>query len=107
MHLSEIVNLAVAVVLWAPLSVLLTQLIKRVTWSDGAKAAVAVACAAVVGVAGSWVSGDLLGLTTTWGALTATDLIAYAGIVYASASLWYQTYFGAKDFMARLAMWPA
>jgi hypothetical protein len=106
MHLSELVNLLVMVVLWAPLSVVLTQALKRVGWPTAVKAVLAIACAALIGIAGTWVSGDLLGLAKVWGDLTATDVVAYVGIVYAAASVWYTSHFGDTDWMKRLAQWP-
>jgi len=103
---NEIINLLAAIILWAPLSVLLTQAIKRASWQDGVKAVIALICATVVGIAGTWVSGDLLGLIDDWGSLTAEQVIAYVGIVYAAATVWYKAYFAGTGWMQRLAEWP-
>jgi hypothetical protein len=106
MSSTEVASLLAAVVLWAPASVFVTQAIKRASWPDGAKAVLAVVCAALVGVAGSYVSGALLGVVHGWGSLTSEQVIAYAGVVYASATVWYHTYFAGTDYMKALAAWP-
>lgn len=104
---SEAINLVVAIMLWAPLSVFVTQAIKRASWPDGAKALLAVACAGAVAIAGTYVSGDLLGIIGGWGSLTSTGVIAYAGVVYAAAVVWYKAYFSGTDYMKALGDWPS
>lgn len=107
MTTDQIIALVVALILWAPLSVFLTQAIKRCGWPDGVKAVLALVCATIVGLAGTWVTGDLLGLIGDWGTLTATQIIAYVGIVNAAATIWYKTYFGGTSYMKSLGNWPS
>lgn len=106
MTLTQIANLLVALILWAPISVVITQTIKRSGWGKATQTVCAFLVAVLVAVAGTWVSGDLLGLMDSWGELTSAQVIAYAGVVFASASVWYQAYFGRLDWMAKLAEWP-
>lgn len=104
MEWNEIIALAVAVILWAPLSVALAQLLKRVSWPDGVKALVSVVAAVIVGVASTWPTGELLGIVGSWGELTSAQIIAYAGVVFAAAQLWYHTYLAGVPWMKRLAL---
>jgi hypothetical protein len=103
----EWISLLVALILWAPLSVFIVQALKGFTWPDGVKAALSLVVCALVGIAGTWVNGSLLGILAAWGhGLTAQTLLVYIGTVYALAQIEYQAYFKALTWMTALGIWP-
>ena len=48
---------------------------------------------AAVGLATAWLAGDVLGLVGSWGELTAAQVLAFLGGVYAAASGFYALWF--------------
>lgn len=105
MDWQEWINLIVAIVVAAPVSILIAQVLKKAAWADGAKAVLATIVCVGVGVAQTWIAGDLLGLIGRWGTLTATDVLAWAGAVFAAAQIEYQAYFKGQPWMVKLGEW--
>jgi hypothetical protein len=72
----------------------LVQMIKQVAWSSRVKWLLSVGLSAVVGLATAWLAGDVIGLVSAWGSLTAADVFAFMAAVYATASgfhaLWFR-----------------
>ncbi len=105
MSATEIINLIAAIIVSPVVYLLLAQLIKRPEWSPLAKAALAIALSGIVAIAQSWITGDLGALIASWGSLTAAQVLAYWGIVYASGQVLYNAV-GGREFMIKLAQWP-
>lgn len=106
MSWQEIVNLIAAVLISGPLAVIIVQVLKREFWPSWARAVLGLVVALLVGVAQTWVSGDLLGLIHAWGSLTSAQVIAWAAAVYAASQVWYHTYLGGTGWMVGLGLWP-
>lgn len=106
MSASELANLVAIALVSGPFAAIVAQLLKRERWPAGLKAALALAVAGAVGIAQSWISGDLVHLSAQWGQISAAQVLTLCGGVYASAQLWYHTYLGSAGFMAHLAAWP-
>ena len=102
----EIINLIAAIIVAAPLSIVIAQALKRSSWPGGVKAVLALAVCLGVGIAQTWIAGDLLGLIRSWGELTAADVIAWAGVVWAAAQIEYHAFFADSPWMLRLGEWP-
>jgi hypothetical protein len=107
MKWTEVVNLVAALLLSGWVASFIVQLIKRATWRSWVKLALAIVVSALVGLATAWVSGDLIGITAEWGSLTAADVLAFGGLVFASASTWYQFYFKGEAWAENLGKWPS
>lgn len=101
----EIINLVVAIIVAAPASILIVQALKRVGWPVAVKTILSVAVCIAVGLAQTWITGDLLGLLSDWGDLTSAQVIAWALAVYAAAQVEYRVYFAGLPWMGRLAEW--
>ena len=102
----EWINLACAIIISAPLAMVIAQALKRASWPGGVKAALAGAVCLAVGVAQTWIAGDLLGLITSWGSLTAAELMIWAGAVWAAAQLEYHAFFVGLPWILTLEKWP-
>ena len=89
---TEWVNLACMLILMGPLVSYLFDAIKRVTWSTPAKQLVLFALCAVLAAAERWLAGDILNLIRAWGQVTAADIMAQIGLIYAGANVWYKSY---------------
>ena len=74
----------------------LVEKIKRSAWSARSRYLLALALSAGVGLAGAWLAGDVLGLLSAWGALSASQVLAFCGGVYASAHGFYVLYFRSR-----------
>lgn len=101
----ELINLIVAIIIAAPVSIVIAQAIKRIGWPGGVKAVLALVVCGAVGVAQTWISGDLLGLINGWGDLTSAGVIAWTLAVYAAATIEYKVYFASQPWMGKLAVW--
>jgi hypothetical protein len=106
MNWTEIANLIALVALSAPATVVVAQAVKQAWMPSWLRAAVPIVVAALVGLASAWVSGDLLGLASRWGELTATEIVAVAGVVYAAANVWYHGLMARAEWMDDLGEWP-
>jgi len=91
---TEIVTLVAMLLASGGLSSWLVERIKRAQWSARAKYALALGLSAAVGLAASWLAGDVLGLVSAWGELSAAQVFAFLGGVWAAASgfhaLWFK-----------------
>ena len=103
---NEVINLIAAIVIAAPVSIVIAQLLKQSHWPDGANAALAGIVCVVVGIAQTWISGDLIGLIDKWGSLTANDVILWCAPVWAAAQVEYHAFFAEFPFMEKLGLWP-
>jgi hypothetical protein len=102
----EILNLIAAIVVAAPLSIFIAQLLKRPKWHTGVKALLAFCVCIAVGVAQTWIAGTLLGLIGSWGELTSAQVIVWAGAVYVAATIEYHAYFAYLPWVVDLGTWP-
>ena len=93
MSTTEILTLAAMLLLSGGLSSWLVQRIKRAQWSARRKYLLALGLSAAVGLATAWLAGDVLGLVGSWGELTAAQVLAFLGGVYATASGFYALWF--------------
>jgi membrane associated rhomboid family serine protease len=95
MSATETLTLTAMLLLSGGLSSWLVQLVKRAHWSARRKYLLALALSAAVGLATAWLAGDVLGLVDSWGQLTAAQVLAFLGGVYAAANgfyaLWFKT----------------
>jgi len=89
----EIVSLIAMLLVAGGVSSRLVELIKRASWSSRAKWLLSVALSGAVGLAASWLAGDVLGLVAAWGSLTAVDVFAFMAAVYTAANGFYELYF--------------
>ena len=85
----EIVTLVALLLVGGPLASWLIQLLKRAGWPDGIKALLAYVVSFAVGLAGAWIAGDILGLVSSWGELTAVDIIAAGTVVWTGATAFF------------------
>ncbi len=93
MSATEIVTLVAMLLASGGLSSWLVERIKRAHWPSRAKYALALGLSAAVGLATSWLAGDVLGLVGSWGSLSAAQVFAFLGGVWAAASAFYALWF--------------
>lgn len=93
MSLLEIITLVAMLLVSGGVASYLVQKIKRASWSSRTKYALALALSAAVGLATAWLAGDVLSLWTQWGSLTAAQVLAVLGAVYATATGFYELWF--------------
>lgn len=93
MSATEILTLAAMLLLSGGLASWLVQRLKRAHWSARRKYLLALALSAAVGLATAWLAGDVLGLVGSWGELTAAQVLAFLGGVYAAAGGFYALWF--------------
>lgn len=93
MSIVELISLVAMILLAGGVSSRLVELIKGAAWSGRAKWLVSVALSIAVGLATSWLAGDVLGLIAGWGSLTAAETFAFLGAVYATANGFYALWF--------------
>ena len=93
----EIVTLIATLLTAGWVSAFLTQLIKRESWPSSAKLILSMVLAALVGLAAAWLSGDVTHFVTLWksGTLTATEVLTFGALVFASAQVWYHQFWSA------------
>ena len=93
MSLTEAITLVAMTLVAGGVSSRLVEGIKRAHWSARAKWLLAVVLSAAVGLATAWLAGDVLGLLSAWGSLTAAQVFACIGAVYTTASGFYVLWF--------------
>lgn len=93
MSLTEVITLVAMILVAGGVSSRLVELIKGAHWSARSKWLLAVSLSAAVGLATAWLAGDVLGLLSAWGSLTAVQVFAFIGAVYATASGFYVFWF--------------
>lgn len=93
MSLTEAITLVAMTLVAGGVSSRLVELIKGAHWSARAKWLLAVGLSAGVGLATAWLAGDVLGLLSAWGSLTAAQVFAFIGAVYATANGFYVLWF--------------
>lgn len=93
MSAGETVTLIATLLVSGGLASWLVERVKRVRWSPRTKYLLALGLSAAVGLAGAWLAGDMLGLVASWGHLTASQVLAFLGGVYATASGFYALWF--------------
>jgi len=91
--LTEVITLVAMILVAGGVSSRLVEWIKGVHWSARAKWLLAVALSATIGLATAWIAGDVLGLLSSWGSLTAAQVFALIGAVYATANGFYVLWF--------------
>lgn len=89
MSIVEIVSLVAMVLVGGGVASYAVQYIKRASWSTRVKWFLSVAISIVFGLATVWLAGDVLGLISAWGELTAAEVFAVIAAVYAAASGFY------------------
>ena len=110
MKLTELITLLVAIVGlllgggW--LTMFLVQLIKGESWPSWAKTVLGAIMAGIVGLAAAWTSGDIMHITSSWGHLTAADILAFGSVVYGISQVWYHKFFAGVAWMQKLGSFP-
>jgi len=89
----EVVSLVAMILVAGGVSSRLAMYIARATWGATAKWLLSGALSLAFGLATAWLAGDVLGLVAAWGALTAADVFAFMGTVWATSSGFYVLYF--------------
>ena len=98
MNTIEIINLVAMIILAAVtgglLSVLFQYLKKWIPANDGLRVLCVWVLCVAVGIAESWLAGDVLGILTLFetGGLTAAVVFAYGQGIFAAATGWYNLY---------------
>lgn len=106
MQLVEFINLVAAVLVGGFLSFLATQLVKQVSWPAWVKIVLSIIMAALFGIATAWINGDVWAIITQWGSLTSESVLVFAGLIWASATVWYRVVFKDADWAKSLGSWP-
>ncbi len=89
----EIIGLVAMLLVSGGVATYLVQWVKGTrTLSSRAKWFASIAISVLVGLATSWIAGDVLGLIDKWGSLTAADVFAWIGSVYAVAVGFYEAW---------------
>lgn len=88
----EVISLLAMLLVIGGLATYLVQLIKRASWGSRPKWLTSIAISAAFGLASSWLAGDVLGLVSAWGELSAADVFAFIAGVYATATGFYELY---------------
>ena len=83
-----------------------TQVLKRPSWPSWLKLGLAIVISALVGLASVWLSGGLTGFISSWGHLSAAQVIAVCSLVYAAAATWYHRVYANTTWLTALAFWP-
>lgn len=83
-----------------------TQLLKRPSWPSWAKLALAIGVSAVVGLASVWLAGGLTSFISSWGHLSAAQILAVCALIYTAAATWFHRVYGSTTWFAALAWWP-
>jgi len=91
--ITEAISLAAMILLAGGVSSRLVEWVKGAHWSPRAKWLLAVALSAAVGLATAWLAGDVLGLVSAWGSMSAAQVFAFIGAVYATANGFYVLWF--------------
>jgi multisubunit Na+/H+ antiporter MnhB subunit len=91
--ITEAISLVAMILLAGGVASRLVEFIKGAGWSARAKWALSVALSAAVGLATAWLAGDVLGLASSWESLTAAQVFAFIGAVYATANGFYVLWF--------------
>jgi hypothetical protein len=93
----EILTLVATLLIGGPLASWIIQRIKSAGWSDKVKALLAWVVSFAVGLAGAWLAGDILGLVSKWGGLTAVDVLAFGTVVWTGATAFFYAYYQPKQ----------
>ena len=93
MSVTEALTLLAMLLVSGGIASWLVERLKRAHWSARTKYLLALGLSAVVGLATAWLAGDVLGLIGAWGELTASQVLAFLGGVYAAASGFYALWF--------------
>jgi hypothetical protein len=91
--LTEVITLVAMTLVAGGVASRLVEWIKGAHWSARAKWLLAVVLSGAVGLATAWLAGDVLGLLSAWGSLTAVQVFAFMGAVYATANGFYVLWF--------------
>ncbi len=91
MSTSEVIGLVAMLLVSGGVATYLVQWIKRADWPSRWKWALSIAVSTAFGLANAWLSGDVLGLVSAWGDLTAAQAFAFIGAVYATSTGFYET----------------
>lgn len=86
----EIVSLIAMLLVSGGAASYIIQKVKASAWSSGTKYVLSVAVSAAVGLATAWLAGDIFDLYASWGELTAAQVFAFLGTVYATSTGWYE-----------------
>ena len=86
----EIVSLIAMLLVSGGLATYLVEWIKRASWGSRPKWLTSIAVSVIFGVACAWLAGDVLGLVSAWGELTAADVFAFMASTYAVSTGFYE-----------------
>lgn len=103
---SEIINLLATLLTGGFLIFVATLLVSRVTWPSWVRLVLSWVIAAVFALAAAWLHGDVWNLLTAWGNLSSADIIAFAVLLWTTATVWYKIVFKGTDWANSLKAWP-
>ena len=94
---TELISLIAMLLCAGGVSSYLVQVIKREAWGPRVRWILSLVLSGAVGLATSWLAGDVLGLVASWGSLTAADVFAFMAATYASAAGFYALWLGPRS----------
>ncbi len=92
MSTTELVGLIAMLLVSGGVATYVVQWVKRSTWSSRQKFLTSALVSIAFGLANAWLAGDVMGLVSHWGDLTATEVFAFIGAVYATSTGFYETF---------------
>jgi len=101
MSIVELISLLAMILVAGGVSSRLAMWIAGASWSGRAKWLLSIALSAAFGLATAWLAGDVFGIVSAWGSLTAAQAFAFMGTVFATASGFYALWFKPKAEQAR------
>lgn len=101
MSTTEIISLIAMLLVSGGVASVLVQWIKRASWGSRPKWALSIVISAGFGLATAWLAGDVLGLLDSWGNLSAAEVFAFMGTVYATSTGFYELYVKPKTTAAK------
>jgi hypothetical protein len=87
---TEVISLVAMLLVTGGVATYLIQWVKRSGWGSRPKWLLSIGVSAVFGLATAWLAGDVLGLLESGEALTAAQVFAFIGTVYATATGFYE-----------------
>ncbi len=92
MSTTEAISLVAMILVTGGAASWIIEQVKRASWGSRPKWLTSVAISALVGLATSWLAGDVLGLMAHWGELSAAEVFAWLSATYAAATGFYELY---------------
>lgn len=103
---SELINLVATLLSGGFLIFVATLLISRVTWPSWIKLVLSWVIATVFALATAWLHGDVWNLLVAWGSLSSADIVAFAVLLWTTATVWYKVVFKDSTWANTLGAWP-